>query len=56
MRDIDELLLAARHKPRNPASAAHQKFVRKNLEKIEKLEKEFDLKFKEERKILNRFF
>jgi hypothetical protein len=55
MRDMDELLLAARHKPRNPASEAHQKFVEKNLEKLNKLEKEFALRFDEERKALARF-
>jgi len=55
MQDMDELLLASRHKPRNPASEAHKKFVRKNLEKIEKLEKEFALMFDEERKSLQRF-
>ncbi len=53
--DIDELLLAARHKPRNPASEAHKKFVRKSLEKIEKLEKEFPLEFTVERKALQSF-
>ncbi len=55
MRDMDELLLAARHKPRNPTSEAHKKFVRKNLEKLAKLEKEFALVFDEERKSLEKF-
>lgn len=55
MRDMDELLLAARHRPRNPASEAHKKFVEKNLEKLNKLEKEFALRFDEERKALIRF-
>lgn len=55
MKDLDELLLAARHKPRNPTSDAHKKFVQKNLEKIEKLEKEFPLTFDQERKTLEKF-
>ncbi len=55
MSDMEELLLAARHKPRNPTSEAHQKFVQKNLAKLEKLEKEFALQFDEERKELTRF-
>jgi len=55
MREMDELLLAARHRPRNPNSEAHKKFVQKNLEKLTKLEKEFALAFDEERKALERF-
>ena len=55
MREIDELLLAARHKPRNPNSEAHKKFVRKSLDKIQKLEKEFALTFEQERKTLEKF-
>lgn len=55
MRDMDELLLAARHRPRNPNSEAHKKFVQKNLEKLAKLEKEFALVLDEERKSLEKF-
>lgn len=52
MREIDEILLGARHKPRNPASEAHKKFVQKNLEKIKKLSKDFPLDFSAEEKSL----
>ena len=52
LKEIDELLLAARHKPRNPNSEAHKKFIRKNLDKLEKFEKELGLNFEEEKKAL----
>ena len=52
LKEIDELLLAARHKPRNPNSEAHKKFIRKNLDKLEKFEKELGLNFEEEKKVL----
>ncbi|MFM2306619.1 MAG: hypothetical protein RLZZ367_1288 [Bacteroidota bacterium] len=55
MRDTDELLLAARHRPRNPQSEAHRKFVEKNLAKMDLLEKQNSLNFSEERKLLMRF-
>jgi hypothetical protein len=55
MKEIDELLLAARHRPRNPSSDAHKKFVIKNLEKMERLEKELGLNFEVEKKTLKRF-
>lgn len=53
MKEIDEILLAARHSPRNAQSDAHKKFVRKNLDKIEKLKTETGLLFTEEQKLLN---
>lgn len=37
MKEIDEVLLAARHRPRNPNSDAHRKFVQKYISKIEEL-------------------
>lgn len=37
MKEIDEILLAARHRPRNPNSDAHRKFVQKYINKIEEL-------------------
>jgi hypothetical protein len=55
MQGIDEVLLAARHKPRNPASEAHKTFVKKNLEKIEELKKDLGLSFPEEEKILKAY-
>lgn len=38
MKEIDEILLAARHRPRNPNSDAHRKFVQKYIGKIEELQ------------------
>lgn len=55
MKEIDEILLAAKHKPRNPHSEAHKKFLKKSLEKIEKLQNQFCLNFSEEEKSLKRF-
>lgn len=55
MKQTDELLLAARHRPRNPYSDAHRKFVEKNLEKMNLLEQQHGLVFEEERKQLLRF-
>lgn len=55
MQDIDELLLAARHRPRNPASEAHKKFAAKNLSKIEAIEKQFGLNFTEEKNALQKY-
>ncbi|MES2619353.1 MAG: GSCFA domain-containing protein [Bacteroidota bacterium] len=55
MRETDEILLAARHKPRNPNSEAHKKFVRKNLDKIGRIENEFGLHFAKEFQVLNNY-
>ncbi|HLP19030.1 MAG TPA: GSCFA domain-containing protein, partial [Chitinophagales bacterium] len=55
MKEMDELLLAARHKPRNPKSEAHQKFVQKNLERLDRLEQQCKFNLQEERAILRRF-
>ncbi len=55
MKDVDEILLAARHRPRNAQSNAHKKFVEKNLAKIEWLKKCLHLDFSEEEKLLKRF-
>lgn len=55
MGDIDELLLAARHRPRNPESEAHKKFVLKNLSKLERIEQAFNLNFAEEKEKLQRY-
>jgi hypothetical protein len=52
MQDIDDVLLAAKHKPRNPKSEAHKKFVKKNLDKIQKLKKDFQLNFTVEEQVL----
>jgi hypothetical protein len=55
MGDIDELLLAARHRPRNPESEAHKKFVLKNLTKLERIEQDFKLNFAGEKEKLRKF-
>ncbi len=55
MHDLDELLLAVRHKPRNPSSEAHKKFAQKNLDKIEAIEKQFGLSFTEEKNALLKY-
>jgi len=52
MKEINEILIAAKHRPRNPNSEAHKNFVRKNLEKMEKLKSAFRLSFTEEEKKL----
>lgn len=38
MKEIDEILLAARHRPRNPNSDAHRKFVQKYITKIDEMQ------------------
>lgn len=42
---IDEVLQALNHRPRNPDSEAHKKFVRNSMEKMEFLRKEYGLEF-----------
>ena len=49
MREINTINAACHHKPFNPASQAHQKFLKINLAKIEKLKEQFPyLNFEEE--------
>ena len=49
MREINTINAARHHKPFNPASQAHQKFLKINLAKIEKLKEQFPyLNFEEE--------
>ena len=49
MKEINTINAARHHKPFNPASQAHQKFLKINLAKIEKLKEQFPyLNFKEE--------
>lgn len=55
MGEIDEILLAARHKPRNATSEMHKKFVRKNLDKIERFKKDYQLNFAQEEKLLKQY-
>lgn len=53
MKEIDEILLAARHRPRNPNSDAHRKFVQKYISKIEEL-KGKGLPFEREYEVLSK--
>ncbi len=55
MGEIDEILLAAKHKPRNPNSEMHRKFVKKNLDKIERFKKDLQLNFAQEEKLLQQY-
>jgi hypothetical protein len=45
LKEIDEIISAANHRPRNPQSAAHQKFVEGILHKMQKLETQYGLDF-----------
>jgi hypothetical protein len=45
LQQIEEVLLALNHRPRNPESEAHKKFVERNLERMEGLNREFGLRF-----------
>ena len=42
---IEEVLLALKHRPRNPDSEAHKKFMERNLERMEGLRREFGVEF-----------
>jgi len=55
LKEIDEILLAARHRPRNPHSEAHKKFVRRALEKIEKLKEQLPEGFEREEEVLRNY-
>lgn len=53
MKEIDEILLAARHRPRNPNSDAHRKFVQKYINKIDEMQTK-GLSFDKELEILKK--
>ncbi len=42
MKEINTINAAKAHKPFNPASAAHQKFLQANLEKVQKLQQQYN--------------
>ncbi len=52
LREIDEVLQATKHRPRNPTGEAHKKFVAATLNKIEELEKLHRLDLSEEKERL----
>jgi hypothetical protein len=53
LKEIDEILLAARHRARNPDSDAHKKFIKKYLHKMEELNKKHGLDFGKEMEVLS---
>jgi hypothetical protein len=52
LKELDEIVSAVSHRPRNPRSHAHQKFVEYMLHKMQKLETQYGLDFAEERQKL----
>lgn len=55
LKDIDEILLAARHRPRNPDSEAHKAFAGKVLQKVSAIKKQHGLNFEAEENKLNAY-
>jgi hypothetical protein len=45
LQQIEGVLLALKHRPRNPESEAHKKFVERNLERMGELKREFGVDF-----------
>jgi hypothetical protein len=52
MREVEEINAAADHRPRNPDTDAHRKFVANTLQRIEKLEKAHQFDFAAQRRKL----
>jgi len=55
LKELDEIVSAANHRPRNPKSAAHQKFIEAIQHKMQKLETQYGLDFgvEKEKLIIN---
>ena len=54
MRSINEINAAVNHKPFNPTSEAHRKFLQNNAEKLRKLQQQYPyINFQEEEKYFN---
>ena len=51
-KQVEKWVQAAAHKPFNPKSEAHQKFIKKALLSMENLEKELDISFSKEKEVL----
>jgi hypothetical protein len=49
LKEIDEIVSAASHRPRHPRSQAHMKFIDSTLQKMNKLETQYGLDFQSER-------
>jgi len=45
LKEIDEIVSAVNHRPRNPKSDGHLKFMESTMKKIEKMEREYGLDF-----------
>jgi GSCFA family len=54
LKEIDEILLAAKHRPRNPHSDAHRAFVQKTIDKIDLLMQIHGIGFEEEKNNLKK--
>ena len=50
VKEIDEIISALNHRPRNPKGQAHLKFIEATLQKIRKLEEQYGLDFEKEKK------
>jgi lysophospholipase L1-like esterase len=55
MKEVEEVMQAATHRPRNPNTDAHKKFVEKYLEKIASLKEKYALDFSEEEEALKKY-
>ncbi len=52
MKEIGEIVAASRHKPRNPASESHKKFLKKYMTRMKELSAKYGLDFSEEERQL----
>jgi hypothetical protein len=52
MHEMDAILMAVKHRPRNPHSEAHKKFVLSILDKIKRLQAAGDFDFSQEEEVL----
>jgi hypothetical protein len=55
MKDVNEILAAASHRPRNPQSDAHKNFIKKYMDKMEVLQKKYELDFSTEKSLLSKY-
>lgn len=52
LKEIDEIISAAHHRPRNPGSDAHRKFIGNTVQKMDKLEEQYGLDFLSEKDLI----
>lgn len=55
MKEVNEVLAAAAHRPRNPKSDAHKKFVQKYLDKITTLQQQHNIDLSTEQAMLSKY-